>query len=124
MTSSAPRSSTSRPRWRSGSARSRGGGRRAGGGAVGRRRDERGRRGGGGGGGRPARGGGPGARGSAPSAADDVRPGDAPGARVLFRRRELLAPPVPARGGKPPVDAAGLLPAGLAARRRRVAHDR
>ena len=36
--------------------------------------------------------------------------------------RELLAPPVAARGRVPAVDAARLLPAGLAARRRRVAH--
>ena len=38
-------------------------------------------------------------------------------------RRELLAPPRPARRGLAAVDAARLLPAGLAARRRRVAHD-
>ena len=39
-------------------------------------------------------------------------------------RRELLAPPVAARGRLAAVDPARLLPAGLAARRRRVAHDR
>ena len=37
--------------------------------------------------------------------------------------RELLAPPRPARGRVAAVDAARLLPAGLAAGRRRVAHD-
>ncbi len=38
-------------------------------------------------------------------------------------RRELLAAPVAARAGLPAVDPAGLLPAGLAADRGRVAHD-
>jgi excinuclease ABC subunit B len=89
-TSSRKPSSTSRPRWRSGSASSR------------------------------------------PRAARWRRPAPAattfdlemlPRARLLHRRRELLAPPRPARGGLPAVDAARLLPAGLAARRRRVAHD-
>ena len=55
--------------------------------------------------------------------ADDVRPRDDARARLLLRRRELLAPPVAARGRLAAVDAARLLPAGLAARRRRVAHD-
>ena len=55
--------------------------------------------------------------------ADDVRPRDAARARLLHRRRELLAPPGPARGRLAAVDPARLLPAGLAAGRRRVAHD-
>ena len=67
--------------------------------------------------------GGPGARGGAAPPADDVRPRDAPRARLLLGRRELLAPPEPARAGQPAVDAARLLPARLAADRRRVAHD-
>ena len=72
--------------------------------------------------GRPrGRGSSPGGR-PAPSA-HDVRPRDDARARLLHRHRELLAPPVAPRGGQPAVDAARLLPAGLAARRRRVAHD-
>ena len=69
-----------------------------------------------------ARGSGPGR--GAPSAADDVRPRDDARARLLHGRRELQPPPRPARGRVPAVDAARLLPAGLAAHRRRVAHDR
>ncbi len=76
-----------------------------------------------GGPGRRARGGGPGARGGTAAPAHDVRPGDAARARLLLRRRELLAAPGPARGRLAAVDPARLLPAGLAARRRRVAHD-
>ena len=76
-----------------------------------------------GGPGRRARGGGPRARGSPSAAAHDVRPGDAARARLLLRCRELLAPPGAARGGLAAVDPARLLPAGLAAGRRRVAHD-
>ena len=76
-----------------------------------------------GGAGRPARGGGPGAGRGPPPAADDVRPGDDARARVLHRDRELLAASLAPRGRLPAVDAARLLPAGLAARRRRVAHD-
>ena len=72
---------------------------------------------------RPARGRGPRPRGRAAAPADDVRPRDDARARLLHRHRELLAPPVAPRGGVPAVDAARLLPAGLAARRRRVAHD-
>ena len=90
-TSSRKRSSTSRPRWRSGSAQLE---------AEGRALE---------------------ARAAAP--AHDVRPGDAARARLLLGRRELLAPPRPARGRVAAVDAARLLPAGLAAGRRRVAHD-
>ena len=76
-----------------------------------------------GGAGRRARGRGPGARGRAAAPADDVRPRDDARARLLHRHRELLAPPVAPRGRLAAVDAARLLPAGLAARRRRVAHD-
>ena len=76
-----------------------------------------------GGAGRPDGGRGPGARGGAAPPAHDVRPRDAARARLLLRRRELLAPPLPARGRLAAVDAARLLPAGLAADRRRVAHD-
>ena len=47
---------------------------------------------------RPARGRGPGARGRAAPPADDVRPRDDARARVLLRDRELLAPPLAARG--------------------------
>ena len=72
---------------------------------------------------RPDGGRGPGARGGAPPPADDLRPRDAPRARLLLGRRELLPPPVAARARQPAVDAARLLPAGLAADRRRVAHD-
>ena len=49
-----------------------------------------------GGPGRRAGGGGPGARGRSTAPAHDVRPGDAPRARLLLRRRELLAAPRPA----------------------------
>ncbi len=63
------------------------------------------------------------ARGRPTPPADDVRPRDDARARLLHRDRELLAPPVATRAGQPPVDPARLLPAGLAARRRRVAHD-
>ena len=56
-------------------------------------------------------------------AADDVRPRDDARAGVLHRHRELLAPPVAPRGRLAAVDPARLLPAGLAAGRRRVAHD-
>ena len=45
-----------------------------------------------------ARGRGPGARGRAAPPADDVRPRDDARARLLHRHRELLAPPVAARG--------------------------
>ena len=72
---------------------------------------------------RRARGRGPRARGRTAPPADDVRPRDDARARLLHRHRELLAPPVPPRAGLPAVDAARLLPAGLAARRRRIAHD-
>ena len=82
-------------------------------------RGDRRHRGRDGGPGRPARGRGPGARGGASAPADDVRPRDAARARLLHGRRELLPPPRPARGRVAPVDAARLLPAGLAARRRR-----
>ena len=54
-------------------------------------------RGGDGGAGRPDGGRGPGARGGPAPPAHDVRPRDAARARLLHRRRELLAPPVPAR---------------------------
>ena len=76
-----------------------------------------------GGAGRPARGRGPRPRRRPAPPADDVRPRDDARARLLHGRRELLAPPLAARGGLAAVDAARLLPAGLAARRRRVAHD-
>ena len=88
--------------------------------AQGSHRRHRGRDGGAG---RRARGRGarPGGRPTAP--AHDVRPRDAARARLLHRRRELLAPPLPARGRLAAVDPARLLPAGLAPGRRRVAHD-
>ena len=66
---------------------------------------------------------GPRPRGRAAPPADDVRPRDDARARLLLRRRELLAPPRAARAGHAAVDAARLLPARLAAGRRRVAHD-
>ena len=88
--------------------------------APARHRHHRGRDGGAG---RPDGGRGPRARGGAPAPAHDVRPRDAARARLLQRRRELLAPPEPARARVAAVDAARLLPAGLAADRRRVAHD-
>ena len=88
--------------------------------AAGGDRDDR-RRGGRAGG--LARGAGAGAGGGAPPPAHDVRPGDDPGAGLLFRDRELLAPPLRAGAGLAPLDAPRLLPAGLAPRRRRVAHD-
>ena len=72
---------------------------------------------------RRARGRGPGARGRPSPPAHDVRPRDDARAGLLHRDRELFAPPVTARGRLPAVDAARLLPAGLAAGRRRVAHD-
>ncbi len=87
--------------------------------APARHRDHRG---GDGGARRPDGGGGTGARGGAAPPADDLRPRDAARARLLQRRRELLAPPEPARARIAAVDAARLLPAGLAADRRRVAH--
>ena len=92
----------------------------------GRQAQGRGRRhrGGDGGAGRAARERGSRAGGRAAAAAHDVRHGDAARARLLLGRRELLAPPLAPRGGQQAVDAARLLPAGLAARRRRVAHDR
>ena len=92
--------------------------------AAGQARPRDGRdRGGDGAPGRADGGRGPGARGGAAPPADDVRPRDAARARLLLGRRELLAPPEPARARQPAVDAARLLPAGLAADRRRVAHD-
>ena len=65
---------------------------------------------------------GPGARGGPPAPADDVRPGDDARARLLLRRRELHPPPRPAGSGLAAVDPARLLPAGLAAGRRREPH--
>ena len=94
--------------------------RHAAGQAQGSDRRHRGRDGGAGG--RP-RGRGSSAGGRPAPSAHDVRPRDDARARLLHRHRELLAPPVAPRGGQPAVDAARLLPAGLAARRRRVAHD-
>ena len=87
--------------------------------APARDRDHRGRDGGAR---RPDGGGGSGPRGRAAPPADDVRPRDAARARLLQRRRELLAPPEPARARLAAVDAARLFPAGLAPDRRRVAH--
>ena len=62
--------------------------------------------------------------GGAPSAADDIRPRDDARARLLHGRRELQPPPRRARGRVTAMDAARLLPARLAAHRRRIAHDR
>ena len=62
------------------------------------KRGDRRHRGGDGGAGRPARGRGPGARGGAAAPAHDVRPRDDARARLLLGHRELLAPPVAARG--------------------------
>ena len=56
--------------------------------------------------------------------ADRVRPGDAPGARLLQRDRELLADPRRARAGDGAALAARLLPRRLRRHDRRVAPDR
>ena len=56
-------------------------------------------------------------------AADDVRPRDDQGARLLQRHRELLAPPLRPRARRAAADADRLLPEGLSARRRRVARQ-
>ncbi len=87
------------------------------------KRGDRRHRGGDGGARRRARGQGQGARGGAAPPAHDVRPRDDARARLLLGHRELLAPPVAARGGLAAVDAARLLPARLAAGRRREPHD-
>ena len=66
---------------------------------------------------------GPRARGGPPAPTHHLRPRDDARAGLLHRGGELQPPPLWARAGKPAVDAAGLLPAGLAAHRGRVAHD-
>ena len=93
--------------------------RHAGGQAAARDGDDRRRAGGAAGG--PG-GGGPRARGGAAPPADDVRPRDDARARLLHRDRELLAPPLGSRARQPALDAARLLPAGLAAGRGRIPH--
>ena len=62
-------------------------------------------------------------RGGAAAAAHHLRPRDDARARLLLGHRELLAPPRRPRGRVPAVDAARLLPARLAAGRRREPHD-
>ncbi len=65
---------------------------------------------------------GPGPRGGPAPPADHLRPRDDARAGLLLRGRELQPSPRPARGRLPAVDPARLLPAGLAARRRREPH--
>ena len=61
--------------------------------------------------------------GRAPAPAHHLRPGDDARAGLLLGHRELLAPPRRPRGRLAAVDAARLLPARLAAGRRREPHD-
>ena len=72
----------------------------------------------------PVRGGGPDARGAPDPPAHRVRHGDAEGARLLQRDRELLAHPRGPAAGLAPVHADRLLPRRLRRLRRRVAPDR
>ena len=71
-----------------------------------------------------ARVGGQAPRGAAPASADDVRPRDDPGDRLLPRDRELLAPPDRAHAGRAAADAARLSARGCAGDRRREPPDR